>query len=189
MGTFNTPATENKKKLTSNLLSPLPVVLLGTLVNDRPNYMVVGYVSPFDFGRYVFLSLYKKRYTRIGLHEHKTFSLNMPSEALLKEINICGSRSGRDINKAELFDNFYGDLKTAPMIRECPLNMECELHQVLDYGENEGIIGRVVKSYADRDCLDGDKIDFRRVLPVIWATGGDFNYYRLGDRMHTDPGR
>lgn len=188
MGTCYTSATESKKKLTGNLLSPLPVALLGALVNDIPNYMVVGYVSPFDFGRYVFLSLYKKRYTRIGLHEHRTFSLNIPSEALLKEISICGSRSGRDTNKAKLFDNFFGDLKTAPMICQCPLNIECELHQVLDYGENEGIIGRVVKSYADRDCLDGDKIDFRRVRPVIWASGGDFNYYRLGDRTQADPG-
>ena len=79
-----------KQEFEKNMLSPLPIVLVGAMVNDRPNYLVIGYISPFDFGRYIFFSLYKKRYTRIGIHEHKTFSVNIPSEALLAETNVCG---------------------------------------------------------------------------------------------------
>jgi len=172
-----------KKELEGNLLSPLPIVLVGAMVKERPNYLVIGYISPFDFGRHIFLSLYKKRYTRIGIQENRTFSVNIPSENLLAETNICGSKSGRDFNKGSLFNTFYGQLKTAPMIRECPINMECEVTEVLDYDPNEGIVGRVVKSYADPKCLTGDKLDWRKVHPIIWATGGDFNYYRLGDRI------
>lgn len=175
-----------KQPIDSNLLSPLPVVLIGAMVNDRPNYMVVGYISPFDFGKYIFLSLYKKRYTRIGIHEKKTFSVNIPSESLLEETNICGNKSGRDVDKGKLFDTFFGELKTAPMIQRCPINIECELSDVLDYGDNEGIIGRVIKSYADSQYLEEDKLDFRKIHPILWATGGDFNYYSLGDRIETD---
>jgi flavin reductase (DIM6/NTAB) family NADH-FMN oxidoreductase RutF len=138
-----------KQPVEDNLLSPLPIVLIGSMVHNRPNYMVVGYISPFDFGKYILLSLYKKRYTRIGINEKETFSVNIPSESLLKETNICGNKSGREIDKGELFDVFFGELKTAPMIQQCPINIECELADVLDYGDNEGIIGRVVKSYAD----------------------------------------
>ena len=177
-----------KQELKGNLLSPLPVVLVGAMVNGRPNYLVIGYISPFDFGRYVFFSLYKKRYTRIGIHENKTFSVNIPSEDLLAETNICGSKSGRDLDKGSLFDNFYGELKTAPMIRQCPVNMECEVKEILDYDPNEGIIGRVVKSYADPECLTDGKLDWRKVHPIIWATGGDFNYYRLGERISQEEG-
>jgi flavin reductase (DIM6/NTAB) family NADH-FMN oxidoreductase RutF len=172
-----------KHELRENLLSPLPVVLVGALVNGRPNYLVIGYISPFDFGRYIFFSLYKKRYTRIGIQENKTFSVNIPSEDLLAETTICGSKSGRDFDKESLFDTFYGELKTAPMIAQCPINMECELTEVLDYDPNEGIIGKVVKSYIDPMCLTDGKLDMRKVHPIIWATGGDFNYYRLGDRI------
>jgi flavin reductase (DIM6/NTAB) family NADH-FMN oxidoreductase RutF len=172
-----------KIEFKENLLSPLPVVLVGAMVNERPNYLVIGYISPFDFGKYIFFSLYKKRYTRIGIHENKTFSVNIPSEALLAETNICGSKSGRDFDKSSLFDTFYGELKTAPMIRECPINMECEVTEILDYDPNEGIIGRVVKSYAASHSLTDEKLDFRKVHPIIWATGGDFNFYRLGDRI------
>ena len=63
------------------------------------------------------------------------------------------------------------------------MNLECQVAEILDYGQNEGIIGTVVKSYADTRCLTDDKLDMRIVRPIIWATGGDFNYYRLGERI------
>ncbi|MFX0173924.1 MAG: flavin reductase family protein, partial [Candidatus Hodarchaeota archaeon] len=130
-----------KQEFKQNMLSPLPVVLVGAMVNGHPNYLVIGYISPFDFGRYVFFSLYKKRYTRIGILENKTFSVNIPSVDLLTETNICGSKSGRNFNKGTLFDTFYGELKTAPMIQQCPINMECQVTEILDYEQNDGIIG------------------------------------------------
>ena len=172
-----------KQAVDSNLLSPLPVVLVGALVDGRPNYLVIGYISPFDFGKHVFFSLYKGRHTRIGLTENRTFSVNIPSDDMIPAVNICGSKSGRDFDKSALFDSFFGELKTAPMIRECPLNLECEVVEVLDYGQNEGIIGKVIKSYADKHCIIDGKLDMRKVRPIIWATGGDFNYYRLGERI------
>jgi len=36
-----------KREVKSNLLSPLPVVLVGAQVNGKPNYLVIGYISPF----------------------------------------------------------------------------------------------------------------------------------------------
>ena len=175
-----------KQAVDGNLLSPLPVVLVGALVEGRPNYLVIGYISPFDFGKHVFFSMYKGRYTSLGVHENKTFSVNIPSDDMIAAVNICGSKSGREVDKSALFDTFFGELKTAPMISECPLNLECEVAEVLDYGQNEGIIGRVVRSYADDRCIAGGKLDMRSVHPIIWATGGDFNYYRLGERIPKD---
>jgi flavin reductase (DIM6/NTAB) family NADH-FMN oxidoreductase RutF len=156
---------------------------VGANVEQRPNYLVIGYMSPFDFGRYIFFSIYKKRFTRIGIHENRTFSVNIPSEDLLRKTNLCGSKSGRNYDKSTIFDSFYGDLRTAPMIRECPINMECEVAEILDYPENDGIIGRVVRSYADPKILKSGKLDMRKVHPILWAIGGDYNYYRLGDRL------
>lgn len=69
------------------------------------------------------------------------------------------------------------------MIRQCPITIECEVAEILNYDPNEGIIGRVVKSYVDPQCLTNGKLDMRKVHPIIWATGGDFNYYRLGGRI------
>ena len=173
-----------KVEFEKNMFSPLPIALVGALVNDVPNFLVIGYMCPFDFGRHLFFSLYKKRHTRIGIHEHRTFSVNVPSEDLLAEVDICGSKSGRDIDKSTLFEIFYGELETAPMIRQAPINLECEVAEILDYEQNDGVIGRVVKSYVNAECLSEGKLDMQKVHPIIWATGGDFNYYKLGNRIH-----
>lgn len=57
-----------KREFEGNPLSPLPVALVGAMVDGRSNYLVIGYISPFNFGRHVFFSLFK-RYTRIGIQE------------------------------------------------------------------------------------------------------------------------
>lgn len=172
-----------KQEVKGTVLNPLPVALVGTQVNGKPNFLVIGYISPFNFGRHIFFSMYKKRFSRKGIYENKTFSVNIPSVTLLAETNICGTISGRKFDKSTMFNVFYGELKSAPMIQNCPLNMECEVTEILDYDPNEGIIGKVIKSYANSECLTNGKLDLRKVDPIIWATGGDYNYYQLGERL------
>jgi flavin reductase (DIM6/NTAB) family NADH-FMN oxidoreductase RutF len=172
-----------KQEVKGTVLNPLPVALVGTQIKGKPNFLVIGYISPFNFGRHIFFSLNKKRFSREGIHENKTFSVNIPSVDLLAETNICGTVSGRKFDKSTMFNIFYGELKTAPMIHNCPLNMECEVTEILDYDPNEGIIGKVIKSYANSECMLNGKLDLQKVNPLIWSTGGDYNYYQLGDRL------
>jgi flavin reductase (DIM6/NTAB) family NADH-FMN oxidoreductase RutF len=114
--------------------------------------------------------------------------VNIPSESQLDETKVCGSKSGREFDKSSLFDTFYGELETAPMIQQAPINIECEVTEILDYDQNDGVIGKVVKSYADSEYLTDGKLDWRKVHPILWATGGDFNYYRLGERIIDESG-
>ncbi|HUV29461.1 MAG TPA: flavin reductase family protein [Acidobacteriota bacterium] len=170
-----------KNEYDRHQLYPLPAVLVGALVDERPNYLVIGYICPFAFGRYIFLSMYRKRYTFGGIREHRAFSVNIPSEALLREMYICGSKSGRDYDKSRLFDTFYGELKTAPMITQCPINIECKVTEIITREEGEGVIGRVIKSYVDEECLTEGELDISKVHPLLWSQGaGDNLYYGLG---------
>lgn len=170
-----------KMELKGHLLYPLPVVLVGTNVKERPNYLVIGYITPFDYGKYIFFSLAKKRYTSLGIKENQTFSVNIPSVELFDKVDICGSRSGADFDKSTLFENFYGELKTAPMIRECPINMECEVTNIIDHEVNQGVIGRIVKTYANPDCIVEGKMAIKKVNPILWSKGSGYMYYELGE--------
>jgi flavin reductase (DIM6/NTAB) family NADH-FMN oxidoreductase RutF len=53
------------------------------------------------------------------------------------ETDYCGIMTGNKTDKAALFDVFYGTLNTAPMIRQCPVNMELKLHEVLDFSSHD----------------------------------------------------
>lgn len=172
-----------KRPMEGNFLSPLTVALVGALVDGKPNYLVIGYICPFNFAKHVFFSIFKKRHTHRGIVENRTFSVNVPTVDMLAKLEIAGSKSGREFDKSTLFDVFYGELETAPMISECPITIECEVDQLLDYDPNHGVIGRVVRSYVEEDLLIDDKLDLRKTDPLVWAIGGDNSYYRVGARL------
>ena len=51
---------------------------------------------------------------------------------MAKITDYCGLYSGRKVDKSRLFEVFYGELKTAPLIMECPVNLEKRMtHNVL----------------------------------------------------------
>ena len=56
----------------------------------------------------------------------------MPSENLVEKTDYCGIKSGKDVDKSTLFNNFYEKLETTPMIQECPVNMECKVTKTFD---------------------------------------------------------
>lgn len=169
-------------------LYPMPVTLVGANIGGKPNYMTVAHVGIMDLGR-VSLGLNKVHHTNRGIKENGTFSVNLPPEGLVKETDYCGLVSGTKRDKASLFETFYGVLETAPMIAECPVNIECKLASTIDMESHEIFIGKIVEVHCDEECLEGDAIDITRVKPLLFAMGdpGHFtassSYYSLGKRV------
>ena len=100
---------------------PMPVTLVGATVKGKPNFLAAAW---FTFAGLnppkVAVALNKAHYTNQGIKDNKTFSLCIPSEDMVKATDYCGIISGFKADKSSVFDVFYGKLKTAPMITECP---------------------------------------------------------------------
>jgi flavin reductase (DIM6/NTAB) family NADH-FMN oxidoreductase RutF len=124
----------------------------------------------------------KAHYTNAGIRENGTFSVNLPTAAMARETDYCGLYSGRDTDKASLFAAFYGRLATAPMIRACPVNMECELVQTVDFPRHDVFVGRIVAAYCDEEYLTDGEVDFARIDPILFTMPGR-GYWRLGERF------
>ncbi len=164
-----------------NCLYPLPTVLIGALVNGKPNYLAIAHVGIMDLES-VSLGMNKRHYTNQGIKAAKTFSINIPSTAMIKETDYCGLVSGRDKNKAEIFKTFYGTLKTAPMIDQCSINMECELVKTVDFPNHDVFIGKVVNTYCDESVLTDGEVDFKKVQPILFVMN-DQSYYGIGEKL------
>ena len=95
------------------------------------------------------------------------------------ETDYCGIMTGKKTDKAALFDLFYGELETAPMIRQCPVNMELRLHEVLDYATHDIFIGELVQTYAAAEVLTGGKVDIAKLRPLLFDMAS-VQYWRLG---------
>jgi flavin reductase (DIM6/NTAB) family NADH-FMN oxidoreductase RutF len=80
----------------------------------------------------------------------------------IKQTDYCGSITGAKENKAEVckFEVFYGKLKTAPMVEQYPVNLECKVVHMLNLGTHDLIIGRVDEVYAAEKYVAADgKLD------------------------------
>ena len=164
-----------------NCLYPMPTTLVGATVKGKPTFITIAHVGIMGLGS-VSLGMNKMHYTNAGITENRTFSVNIPSAELVKETDYCGLVSGKTVDKAALFEVFYGELKTAPMIKECPINMECRLIQTLDFPRNDVFIGEIVETYCAEDCLSDGVVDFSKVQPILFSMN-DKGYWRLGDRF------
>jgi flavin reductase (DIM6/NTAB) family NADH-FMN oxidoreductase RutF len=92
--------------------------------------------------------------------------------------DYCGIVSGKKTDKSEIFGLFYGELKTAPMIKDCPLNMECKLVEIVESGSNEIFIGEIIGIYTEERFLTDGKLDFRKTKPLILSQP-DTSYWSL----------
>ena len=162
---------------------PMPVSLVGAYVDGKPNFMAVAW---FTIACYkpprIAISLGKGHYTNPGIKENKTFSVCLPSEDMVEMTDYCGIVSGKKIDKSEIFDLFYGELKTAPLIKDCPLSMECQLVEIVESGLNEIFIGEIRGTYTEERFLTDGKLDFRKMKPLILSQP-DTSYWGLGEQV------
>jgi flavin reductase (DIM6/NTAB) family NADH-FMN oxidoreductase RutF len=164
-----------------NCLYPFPTTLVGTIVEGKPNFITMAHVGIAEFGS-ISLGMNKSHYTNIGIKANGTFSVNIPSDQMVKVTDYCGLVSGKNVDKSKLFEIFYGKLETAPMIKACPINMECKLVRTVDFPNFDFFIGEVIETYTDEECLTDGVVDFSKVQPILFVMN-DKSYWKLGERF------
>jgi|YelNatPaOPRAMG01_1025707.scaffolds.fasta_scaffold151061_2 flavin reductase (DIM6/NTAB) family NADH-FMN oxidoreductase RutF len=162
-------------------LYPMPTVLVGAEVDGKPNYLTVAFCGIVHYKPpLIVVALGKSHYTNQGIKANGTFSVNIPSEDMVEIVDYCGIISGREFDKSSLFETFYGTLETAPMIADCPLNLECKLFHTIDFdGSNDIFIGEIVETYVDEKCLTNDLPDITKLKPILFSMY-DNNYWKVG---------
>ncbi len=164
-----------------NVLYPMPVTLVGALVNGRVNFINIAHVGILcaQPPHLISLGMNKTHYTNAGIRENKTFSVNLPTEAMVTETDYVGLVSGRVVDKSGVFEVVFGELGTAPLIKNCPLAMECRLYTVVDTPTTDVFVGEVVATYADPSVLVDGKVELSKVKPLLFDMTSR-KYWTLG---------
>jgi flavin reductase (DIM6/NTAB) family NADH-FMN oxidoreductase RutF len=163
----------------------MPVCLLGANVAGKANFEAIAWFTflesnPLTVGA----TSDKLHHTNKGILENKCFSVNIPSVDLVEATDFCGLFSGSKIDKSRVFNVFYGELGTAPMIEECPVCMECKLVRRVEFSRNEFLVGEVMVVHVEGSCLmDGKKGDVGKVDPLLYEGGVPARYWRLGGQV------
>jgi flavin reductase (DIM6/NTAB) family NADH-FMN oxidoreductase RutF len=170
-----------KTRIDSNaFVYPMPVVLAGSVVNGKPNFMTVGWVSRVNYQPPLIAVALGPHLTNEGIIENKAFSVNIPDLSLMEKTDYCGLFSGKKVDKSQIFEVFYGSLPGAPLIVECPLSMACRLHEAVKLPVNTLFIGEIVEAYCEEACLTDGKPDIQKIKPFT-LTMPDNRYWAVGD--------
>jgi len=170
------------------LLYPKPALLIGANIEGKPNFMTAAWAGIVNQKPPMLsVAIRRERYTYLGLEENQTFSVNIPSEDLVAETDYCGLVSGAKNDKSAVcgFTVFYGKLKTAPLIEQCPVNLECSLVQKVNFKTHVLCIGQIEKVHVNDECLTNGKPDVEKVRPLVFSSGVEYAYYGLGARLAT----
>ncbi|MBM3956635.1 MAG: flavin reductase family protein [Gemmatimonadetes bacterium] len=162
---------------------PMPAFLIGADVDGKPNFMtaawsgIVNSTPPM-----VSVAIRASRHTFKGVKQNSSFSVNVPSVAQAVETDYCGIVSGARADKAAVcgFEVFYGRLGNAPMIEQCPVNLECRVAHALDLGSHTLFIGEIVETYISEECTTDGKADVDKIEPLIYVRDPEREYRALG---------
>lgn len=162
-----------------NALYPTPIVIVGTEVNGRANYINIAHVGIIDMST-LSLSMGKTHYSNKGIKENMTLSINIPSEDMVVKTDYVGLVSGANHDKSDVFESFSGELTGAPMIKDAPICMECKVVTIVDMPNHDVFFVVPVNTYCNEEVLVKDKIDFSKVKPMLFDMP-QRKYWRLGE--------
>jgi flavin reductase (DIM6/NTAB) family NADH-FMN oxidoreductase RutF len=155
------------------VLQPNPVIMVSCADrNGRSNILTIAWAGIVSSNPpMVSISIRPGRFSHEMIKDTGEFVINMPDEKLLYATDLCGSISGRDTDKfqAAKLTPEPSSLIKAPMIKECPVNLECKVKHFLHLGTHDMFIAEIVSVHVDESVLDENgKLDITKANPLAY---------------------
>jgi len=168
---------------------PTPAALITSVDEEgRPNIATAG--ESFMMSLYplvVAVGFRPATYTNGLIHKTREFVVNLPSREILKAVDYCGSTSGRNVDKFKTtgLTPLPAKFVRPPLIKECPVNIECRVRGIVTFGSHDVFAGDSLAIHADEDILGGDGLpDISRCPTIAYAN----NRYYIVDTLIEEHG-
>lgn len=167
-------------------LMPCPVVLLSVSGPDRPNIITLSWAANVcSSPPTMVVGIRPERYSHDLVKTAGEFVLNIPSAELIEGTVFAGTKSGRDYDKFSEcgFTPESASKIKQPMIKECPINIECRIRNIVPLGVHDLFIVDVLSVHIDESVLDeNDKFDASKTnLFTYLPLNGQ--YWTLGEKL------
>lgn len=182
--------------LLSSIVVPRPIVLVAT-VNQESGFNVAPYalltglcVKPLLVGFTVVRKRNgEKKDTQKNIESSGDFVLSVVTESLADRQNLASQDYpyGVDEFKEAGMTPVQADIVRSPLVAESPVNMECRLERILEFGESRissFIIGEVIRVHIEDEVYTDNDIDPAK-LKAIGRLSGAF-YCRTTDNFEME---
>src|SRR5690554_3559702 len=154
---------EAKKR---SCLQPAPKVLVSCRDKQgRDNALAVGYCGNCSYDPpMVMVGIVPSRFSYQMIKDTGCFVVNLVPKKMKETFDYLGSHSGRDEDKLAGVNLAEGIKVNAPLLADCPVNIECKIVDSVVTGSHEMFICRVEYVHADEEYLNAEgEIDFERI--------------------------
>jgi flavin reductase (DIM6/NTAB) family NADH-FMN oxidoreductase RutF len=160
---------------------PWTQTILGAHLKGKVNFMALDWVTRVNFEPPMLgICLNRQNASHGAVMDEGEFSVNVPSVDMVEITDYTGIVSGRSVDKSTLFEVFYGKLKSAPMIKRCPITMECRVVEAISLPTNTFFIGEIITIYSEEQFLTDGKPDVKKINPFV-LTMPDNSYWSIGE--------
>ena len=168
------------------IVNPVPPVLVSCKNGDKINMLTIAWTGIIcTKPSMTYISVRPERYSYDIIKESGEFVINLATRDIVKSLDFCGVRSGRDIDKLKETGLTAFDSRevSAPGILECPVNIECRVKEIIPLGSHHMFLAEVVGVSVSNKLIDKDgKIQLEKANLLAYAHG---EYYELGKILGT----
>jgi len=171
----------------ATVLYPVPAVMV-TCVDEagKPNIITLAWVGTVcSEPPMVSISIRPPRYSHDLVERSGEFVVNIPTADLVRQTDLCGVISGRDRDKFEAagLTPEPASVVKAPLIKECPVNLECQVRHTLRLGTHDMYVGEIVAVHAEASVLGAKGgIDAAKIKAFAFAAE---EYRALAEQLGT----
>ena len=160
-----------------NMLYPVPAVMVSVADKEgNANIITVAWAGTVCTNPPMLtISIRPERYSYHMIRETGEFVVNLTTEELARATDYCGVRSGRDTDKwADMgLTKEKASEVSVPLIRECPVNLECRVVRVDELGSHHMFLAQVVAVDVTKNIwMKRTPSTCRRPDPWPTPTGG-----------------
>lgn len=169
------------------MVYPLPAVMVSCKKQgEKANIITVAWTGTVCTNpAMLYISVRPERHSYGIIRETGEFVVNLTTEKLARVTDICGVRSGREMDKfSELhLTEEASQYIAAPGIKESPVNIECRVTQVLELGSHHMFLAKVLAVHVDEAYLDEKgKFHLNKAGLMAYSHG---EYHALGGLLGT----
>lgn len=168
----------------SVLLAPVPAALVSCGTLEQPNVLTIAWTGVLStHPPMTYISVRPSRYSYTILMKQREFVINLTTSAMCRETDFCGVKSGKDTDKFTACGFTPEPSKTisAPMIAECPVNLECKVTEIKELGSHTMFIAEITGVNADERFIDSKgKLNLQQCGLMAYAHG---EYFALGRKL------
>ncbi len=168
----------------SALLAPVPAALVTCGTIETPNVLTIGWTGivctrpPMTY-----ISVRPERYSHDIIADSGEFVINLTTSAMCRETDLCGVKSGKDTDKFKLcgFHTAPAQKIAAPVIEECPVNLECRVTESKPLGSHTMFLAEIIGINVDERFIDSKgKLNLQQCGLMAYAHG---EYFALGRKL------